>query len=58
MSTNEHTKILELLEAVFSVVHDAIFAGQRRGKHASATIEEICFKWSMPRSYPEDNWRD
>jgi hypothetical protein len=38
-----NTKQQELLEAVFSVVCTAIIATQQHGKHASATIEELCF---------------
>jgi hypothetical protein len=37
-------------------------AMQRRGKHASATIElqleTVFYMWSVPRSYLEDNWAD
>jgi hypothetical protein len=52
MATNQHTTAEEVLEAVFSVVHAAAVALQRRGKHISAatnqhsTIEELmerCF---------------
>jgi hypothetical protein len=32
-------------------------AMQRRGKHASSTIEVVFSAWSVPRSYLEDNWR-
>jgi hypothetical protein len=31
------------LEAVFSVVRSATVAAQLRGKHASKTIEELCY---------------
>jgi hypothetical protein len=43
MATNQHATAEELLEAVFSVVGAANVATQWRSRHASTSIEELCF---------------
>jgi hypothetical protein len=40
-ATNQHATTEELLEAVFSVDRAAAVAAQRRGKHVSATTDEL-----------------
>jgi hypothetical protein len=42
-ATYEHATTEGLLEAVFSFVRAPNVATQRRSKHASARIEELCF---------------
>jgi hypothetical protein len=37
-------------------VRAATVAKQRRGKHASSTIETVFSAWSVSRNYLEDNW--
>jgi predicted hydrolase (HD superfamily) len=61
MVTSQHARTEELLEAVFSVVHYAAIAKQRRSKRVSAamtqhsTIEEmletVLSTKSVPRRY-------
>jgi hypothetical protein len=43
MATIQHATMEELLEVVFSVVCAMIVTTEWHGKHASTTIEELCF---------------